>query len=127
MPLNKIFRTPSMERLAREGMKFSNAYAQPVCTPTRVSYITGMNSARTRITNWTSPAKDDPTDAKDVQLLPPRWNINGWSNNSQTPRTVNAPSFPQLLKEAGYYTIHVGKAHWGSAELRAPTRIMPVL
>jgi arylsulfatase A-like enzyme len=115
MPLNKIFRTPSMERLAREGMKFSNAYAQPVCTPTRVSYITGMNSARTRITNWTSPAKDDPTDAKDVQLLPPRWNINGWSNNSQTPRTVNAPSFPQLLKEAGYYTIHVGKAHWGSA------------
>ena len=32
-PLNKRYHTPNMERLAREGVKFSNAYATPVCTP----------------------------------------------------------------------------------------------
>ena len=60
MPLNKRYHTPNMERLAREGMKFTNAYAQPICTPTRVSMLTGMNSAQTKITNWTSPAKKQP-------------------------------------------------------------------
>jgi arylsulfatase A-like enzyme len=57
MPLNKRYRTPNMERMAKEGMKFVNAYAQPVCTPTRVSLLTGMNASRTHVTNWTSPQK----------------------------------------------------------------------
>src|SRR5690606_26266196 len=54
-PFNKRYRTPNMERLAREGMKFTNAYAFPVCTPSRVSLMTGVNPARHRITHWTSP------------------------------------------------------------------------
>src|SRR4051812_6506903 len=33
-PLNKRYHTPNLERLAREGMKFTNAYATPVCTST---------------------------------------------------------------------------------------------
>ena len=40
---NKLYETPNMERLAAGGMKFTNAYATPVCTPTRVSLMTGMN------------------------------------------------------------------------------------
>ncbi|MEO8414808.1 MAG: sulfatase [Ginsengibacter sp.] len=114
MPLNKRYHTPNMERLAREGVKFTNAYAQPVCTPTRVSFVTGMNSSRTHVTNWTSPNKNDNADAKDDQFEPLNWNMNGLSDNTTTERTVNATPFPQLLKEAGYYTIHVGKAHWAS-------------
>ena len=56
-PLNKRYHTPNMERLAREGMRFTNAYATPVCTPTRISMITGMNAAHHGVTNWTSPRK----------------------------------------------------------------------
>ena len=114
MPLNTRYHTPNMERLAKEGVKFTSAYAQPVCTPTRVSYVTGMNAARTHVTNWTSPNRDTDADAKDDQFKPLDWNMNGLSNNDTTERTVYANTFPQLLKEAGYYTIHVGKAHWGS-------------
>ncbi len=112
MPLNNRYHTPNMERLAREGVKFTNAYAQPVCTPTRVSFVTGMNSSRTHVTNWTSPDKNDDADAKDDQFEPLKWNMNGLSDNTNTERTVRATTFPQLLKEAGYFTIHVGKAHW---------------
>ncbi len=115
MPLNRRYHTPNMLRLAREGMLFSSAYAQPVCTPSRVSMLTGMNAARTRITNWTSPQKDNSTDEKDQQFEPLNWNINGLSNSPGTPHALFATSFPQLLKQAGYYTIHVGKAHWGAA------------
>ena len=52
-PFNQLYKTPNMERLAKEGMKFTQAYATPVCSPTRVSFMTGMNAARHRVTNWT--------------------------------------------------------------------------
>lgn len=110
--LNKRFHTPNMKRLAKEGMKFTNAYATPVCTPTRISMITGMNAAHHGVTNWTSPYKGRNTDHADAQLNPALWNINGISPVKGIPRTVHATTYPQLLKEAGYYTIHVGKAHW---------------
>jgi len=112
--LNKRYRTPNMERLARKGMKFTNAYATPVCTPTRVSLMTGMNAARHRVTNWTNISKNINTDSPDDIFSPVDWNINGFSPIKDIPKTVHATPLPQLLKEAGYYTIHTGKAHWGS-------------
>ncbi len=58
---NRIYQTPNMERLAQKGVKFTNAYATPVCSPTRVSLMTGMNAARHRVTNWTlQPDKLQP-------------------------------------------------------------------
>ncbi len=114
MPLNKRYRTPNMERLAKEGMNFNNAYAQPVCTPSRVSYITGMNAARTRVTNWTSPTKNNDADALDNQFERLNWNKNGLSNIPNIEHTVYATPLPQILRDAGYYTVHVGKAHWSA-------------
>lgn len=113
--LNKRYRTPAMERLARQGMKFTNAYATPVCTPTRVSMITGMNAAHHHVINWTSPFKNDNTGNQDSQMEPTVWNMNGLSPVAGIPHTVHATAFPALLKQAGYFTIHVGKAHWGSS------------
>jgi arylsulfatase A-like enzyme len=104
-----------MEKLANEGMKFTNAYACSVCTPTRVSFLTGMNAAHHRVTNWTSPVMNDATDAEDALFTAPFWNINGLSPIKDIPNTVYATLLPQLLKDAGYFTIHVGKAHWGPA------------
>ena len=52
-PFNDRYRTPNMEHLAEAGMKFTQAYACPVCSPSRVSLLTGLNAARHRVTNWT--------------------------------------------------------------------------
>ncbi|WP_338875306.1 sulfatase [Spirosoma sp. SC4-14] len=114
-PFNTRYRTPNMERLAREGMKFTNAYATPVCTPTRVSLLTGMNATRHRVTNWTSPNRNTNTDYPDSSPNPVNWNINGFSPVAGVDRTVYATPLPAILNANGYYTIHCGKAHFGSA------------
>ncbi|PZX56480.1 sulfatase [Algoriphagus chordae] len=113
--LNKRYRTPNMERLASEGMKFTQAYSSAVCSPSRVSLMTGLTAARHRVTNWTltknvSPDEDNP------KVKSPDWNLNGLSPVSGIPHTiVYANTLPALLKKAGYKTIHVGKAHFGAA------------
>ncbi|MEX2233217.1 MAG: sulfatase-like hydrolase/transferase, partial [Cyclobacteriaceae bacterium] len=111
--LNKRYHTPNMERLAREGMKFTNAYATPVCTPTRVSFMTGMSAAHHGITNWTNIQKNTPTDMEDDFFGRAEWNYNGLSTEKNVSNTVFATPLPQLLRDNGYFTIHVGKAHWG--------------
>jgi len=113
-PLNKRYHTPNMERLAKEGVKFTNAYATPVCTPSRTSMLSGVNAAHHGITNWTSPAYNTSSDSADDQFLPANWNYAGMSPLSGIAHTFHATPFPQLLKDAGYFTVHVGKAHWAS-------------
>lgn len=112
---NKIYHTPNMERLAREGVAFSNAYATPVCTPSRVSLITGMNASQHHVTNWTDFMMNHPTGRKDEQFEEPTWNHNGLSPIPNIPNTVFAKPLTQILKDNGYFTIHAGKAHWASA------------
>lgn len=114
MALNRRYHTPNMERLASEGMKFTNAYATPVCTPSRISMLTGMNAVHHQVTNWTSVVKDKPSDYEDQQFNRIEWNHNGYSPLPNVPHTVYATALPALLKDAGYFTVHVGKAHWGS-------------
>lgn len=58
---NEVYETPNMERLAKEGMMFTQAYASSISSPTRCSLITGTNAARHRVTNWTL-FKDKTTD-----------------------------------------------------------------
>ena len=112
-PLNRLYHTPAMERLAASGMKFTQAYASSVCSPTRVSLMTGMNAARHRVTNWTL-RKNASSDAKDDVLEYPLWNVNGLSPVPGIERTVYANPLPAVLRNNGYYTIHCGKAHWGA-------------
>jgi arylsulfatase A-like enzyme len=112
---NRLYRTPNMERLASQGMKFTQAYATSVCSPTRISLMTGMNAARHRVTNWTLHAgRIQPMEINHKELDFPIWNVNGLSAIPGDSLAVHASPLPQVLNEAGYYTIHAGKAHLGA-------------
>ena len=99
-PLNDFYRTPNMERLAARGIRFNNFYAMSVCSPTRISIMTGQNAARHHTTNWINPDRDNRG-----PFGPPQWNWTGLKKGDVT--------LPGLLQRAGYRTIHVGKGHFG--------------
>ena len=99
-PLNNWYHTPNMERLAQQGIRFSTFYAQSVSSPSRTSIMTGQNAARHRTTNWINSESNNRT-----TYGPYNWNWEGLSSE--------IPVYPKLLQEAGYRTIHVGKAHFG--------------
>jgi arylsulfatase A-like enzyme len=99
-PLNDFYHTLGMERLARQGVRFNDFHAFNVCSPTRISLHTGQNAARHRTTNWINPAQNNPGTRG-----PRDWNWAGLTENQVT--------LPRQLREAGYRTIHIGKAHFG--------------
>ena len=93
-----FYETPNLDRLAREGVLFTNAYAScPVCSPTRASIMSGKYPARVGITNWI-PSKDEGKLANVPYLhyLP-----------------LEEKSLASSLREQGYQTWHVGKWHLG--------------
>lgn len=131
--LNKRYRTPNMEKLAAQGMTFTDAYAHPLCTPSRVSLMTGMNPARHHVTCWVRE-QNQSTDRNNKALQPPDWAVNGlqpWRTPRQgvTKRPISgeeiryhmkrpfvtAATLPQMLKKCGYVTVHCGKAHFGTS------------
>ncbi len=99
-PLNTYYRTPNMEGLAAQGIRFTNFYAHSVCSPTRASILTGQNAARHGTTNWIRSESNNRT-----AFGPTNWNWKGLTKESVT--------LPRILQQAGYTTIHVGKAHFG--------------
>lgn len=99
-PLNELFRTPNMERLAKRGIRFEQFYANSVCSPSRVSLMTGQTSARHRTTQFIKPEENNAG-----ELGPKDWQWEGVAPKHQT--------LPAILRDAGYRTIHVGKAHFG--------------
>ena len=99
-PLNDYYITPNMEKLAEQGVRFTNFYAHSVCSPSRTSILTGQNSARHGVTNWIKSEANNRT-----EFGPTNWNWKGLTKESVT--------LPRILKQAGYKTIHVGKAHFG--------------
>jgi arylsulfatase A-like enzyme len=99
-PLNDWYRTPNMERLSNQGIRFSNFYAQSVSSPTRPSIMPGQNATRHHTTNWINSETNNKT-----PYGPSGWNWQGLKSNDVT--------LPRVLQQAGYRTIHVGKAHFG--------------
>lgn len=112
------FRTPHMERLAERGIKFTQAYAHSVSSPSRCSLLTGSHAARHGVTNWTL-RRDVSTDEAHTRLKHPQWNVNGITADSTIHSAYYATMLPELLRRAGYHTIHCGKAHFGAQDTPA--------
>ena len=105
-PFNRRYRTPNMVRLAERSMVFTDAYsASPVCTPTRTSILTGRSPGRTGISYWTLYADRDNS-KNHPRLSAPPWRMEGLQEAD--------PTLASRLQDAGYRTIHVGKAHFGA-------------
>ena len=100
------YETPSMDRLASAGMRFTNAYAaSPVCSPTRASILTGMNPARLHVSDWISGHGD-----AGKPLAEPEWT----KQLRQSHITL-----AESLKATGYATAHIGKWHLGQTASRS--------
>lgn len=99
-PLNELYRTPAMEDLASRGMRFETFYANSVCSPTRISIMTGQSSARHHTTQWIRSENNNRGPQG-----PPDWKWAGITKGDQT--------LAGLLKQDGYHTIYAGKAHFG--------------
>ena len=112
-PWNSLYRTPNLEKLAARGIKFTHAYANQNCTPTRVSLLTGMNALSHKVTSWTFQKDKNPDEGGDPKFQVPAWNMNGLSPY-ENKNSIHATSIATLLAEKGYATIHAGKAHFGA-------------
>lgn len=92
--------TPHIDQLALEGKRFTNAYAQPLCSPSRAALLTGMHPARLQITTYL-PGRPDWQGHKLLQPPSPA--------GLATDRTTLA----ERLRDSGYVTGFVGKWHLG--------------
>jgi uncharacterized sulfatase len=92
--------TPNFDRLAAEGVRFSNAFVHtPVCSPSRGTYLTGLQGTQLGFTDWLN---DDQSKARGVTAATPTW--------------------PAVLAANGYATGLVGKWHLGHSEPSLPWR-----
>ena len=104
----QFYETPNIDRLAEQGMKFTNAYAAcPVSSPTRASIMTGKYPARTNLT-INLPAKYD---SRKLNTAP-------FSNMLAESEITLA----EILKENGYTTGHFGKWHLNIDKEYSPNR-----
>ncbi len=101
---SSFYETPHIDRLAGDGVRFTDAYAAaPVCSPTRASILTGKYPATLGVTDWIDwgvgvhPARGRLIDAPYVDHLP-----------------FADDTLPRALKTVDYQTWHVGKWHLGS-------------
>jgi arylsulfatase len=90
------YQTPNIDRLANEGMLFTDSYGEQSCTAGRSSFITGQSVFRTGLSKVGMPGADQGLSAED-------------------------PTIAALLKEQGYATAQFGKNHFGDLNKYVPT------
>ncbi len=101
--------TPNLDRLAARGVRFTQAYAaNPLCSPTRASILTGLWPSRIGIT---APVCHLPKELTDKRQL--STNVAPSTGLSLTRLTTNYVSLARVFRSAGYRTAHFGKWHLG--------------
>ncbi len=106
---NSFYETPNLDRLATEGMRFTDAYAAcPVCSPTRASIMTGKYPARLHLTDYI-PGNPYPF----ARVRTPQW-------TKFLP--LEEVTIPEMLKPAGYVSGHFGKWHLNKDKNYRPGR-----
>jgi arylsulfatase A-like enzyme len=97
---SKLYETPNIDRLARDGVKFTQAYsACTVCSPSRAALLTGKYPARLHVTDWIPGLPPE-----NPKLLVPDWTKY---------LALEEVSLGQAFKSAGYATASIGKWHLG--------------
>ncbi len=100
----RFYETPHLDRLAKDGARFTDAYAAcPVCSPTRASIMTGQWPQRTGITDYIGAAAPDKWN-RNTPLLPAPY---------AGRLSLDSPTLAKSLKAAGYATFFAGKWHLG--------------
>jgi len=108
---SKFYETPHIDRLASQGMRFTNAYAAaPVCSPTRASFLTGKYPARLYLTDFIKGGKP-PANSP---LKHPKW---------QKYLPLEEITIAEVLKKAGYATASFGK--WHLSQEKLPPKSLP--
>jgi arylsulfatase A-like enzyme len=97
-------KTPRLDQLAKEGIRFSCAYtAQPICSPSRAALMTGLYPARLQLTNFLPGRQDAPSQKLKQPII-----------QGQLP--AEEVTIAELLKQAGYTTGLFGKWHLGGGK-----------
>lgn len=105
----KFYETPNIDRIAAEGIQFTDAYAAaPVCSPTRASIMTGKYPARLHITDYIPGSPYPYAKVINPQQVPPL--------------SLDEVTIPEMLKLNGYVTGHFGKWHLNSDKDYQPGR-----
>lgn len=100
-----LLRMPNVEKLARDGMKFRNAYASPQCSPSRVCVQTGQSSPRNGFTVFMNDGGQDYYNEKQYKGFP----VVSCVSDMTIDR--DAVTIPEALKPLGYVCAHIGKWH----------------
>lgn len=111
---SETFQTPNIDALARNGIRFSNAYsASPLCSPTRASLLTGQSVARTNFSAPHGHINEVVLDPKESDVGHPGMPMTIPQSMSRLP--LDSVTISQVLKDAGYRTAFIGKWHLGHA------------
>ncbi|RED98367.1 putative secreted protein (Por secretion system target) [Marinoscillum furvescens DSM 4134] len=109
-----FYQTPNIDALAASGVKFTDAYsANPLCSPTRASILTGQTSGRLRFTSASGHIEQEILDPVATSTASPEKKNGTVQSRSRLP--LEYITFAEVLKGSGYRTAFMGKWHLGKA------------